>query len=127
MPPVRRQISPHASRLRQTMTDVEQALWIALRNRQLGGFKFRRQATIGAYVVDFLCIECNLIVELDGGQHSPEADQLRTDALENNGYRIARFWNHEIIENLEGVLTTILSMLEAVRPSPNPLPLAGEG
>jgi very-short-patch-repair endonuclease len=104
------------------MTDVEQTLWASLRNRQLSGFKFRRQATIDTYVVDFLCVERGLIAELDGGQHSPETDQHRTDALQAKGYRIIRFWNHEIIENLEGVLATILSTLEEVRPSPNSLP-----
>jgi adenine-specific DNA-methyltransferase len=104
------------------MTDVERVLWAALRNRQLGGFKFRRQATIDIYVVDFLCVECDLIVELDGGQHSIETDQRRTFALEAKGYRIVRFWNHEVIESPEAILTTILAFLEEKRPSPNPLP-----
>jgi very-short-patch-repair endonuclease len=86
MSPVRRQISPHAGRLRRNMTDVEQAMWQALRNRQLGGFKFRRQATVGRYVVDFLCAERKLIVEFDGGQHDELVDASRTQFLEASGY-----------------------------------------
>ncbi len=93
------------------MTDVEHVLWNALRGRQLGGFKFRRQATIGRYVIDFLCIERMLVVELDGGQHSDTADAPRTAFLEADGYRVIRFWNHEVVENLDGVLASILASL----------------
>jgi very-short-patch-repair endonuclease len=124
---VRRQISPHASALRRNMTDVEQTLWAALRNRQLGGFKFRRQATIGRYIVDFLCAERRLIIELDGGQHSPDADAPRTAALEEAGYRVIRFWNSDVNQSFDGVIDTILGALQEERPSPNPLPQAGEG
>jgi len=113
MPLVRRQISPHASRLRRDQTDVERMLWEALRNRQLGGFKFRRQATIGAYVVDFLCLEHKLVVELDGGQHGPTADAQRTAFLQASGHRVIRFWNHDVIESREAVLVSILASLEA--------------
>jgi very-short-patch-repair endonuclease len=108
MTPVRRQIGPHAARLRRDMTDVEQTLWRALRNRQIANLKFRRQASIGRYVVDFLCIEARLIVELDGGQHSVDGDATRTAVLEAAGYRVLRFWNNEVIESLEGVLETIV-------------------
>ncbi|MFX8211183.1 endonuclease domain-containing protein, partial [Acinetobacter baumannii] len=86
---------------------VEQRFWLAVRDRRLGGFKFRRQATIGPYVVDFLCVEVKLIVELDGGQHGGADDQRRTDCLERRGDRIIRFWNNEVIENFEGVLETV--------------------
>jgi adenine-specific DNA-methyltransferase len=115
------------------MTDVERTLWFAVRDRRLGGFKFRRQATIGTYVVDFLCVEAWLVVELDGGQHNQERDARRTRFIEERGYRVIRFWNNEVIETLEGVLETIHgALVEAVpeerrRPSPNPLPQAGEG
>ena len=78
MYPVRRQISPHAARLRCERTDVENSVWQALRNRQCAGFKFRFQATIGRFVVDFCCVEARLIVELDGGQHSAATDAVRT-------------------------------------------------
>ena len=110
---VHRQISPHATRLRRDMTDVERKLWSAVRDRRLGGFKFRRQATIGPFIVDFLCVEALLIVELDGGQHNEQADAARTTFLEARGYRVVRFWNSDVIENFNGVLETILSALVA--------------
>jgi very-short-patch-repair endonuclease len=81
MYPVRRQISPHAARLRREMTDVERKLWASLRNRQLSGFKFRRQATVGPFIVDFLCVEAVLVIELDGGQHDEEREAARTAFL----------------------------------------------
>jgi len=111
MPPVRRQISPHAARLRREQTDVEQRFWLAVRNRRLAGAKFRRQATIGSYVVDFLCVEAMLIVELDGGQHDEAVDAARTRFLESRGYRVLRFWNNQVVENFEGVLETVAEAL----------------
>ena len=118
-------ISPHAARLRRDMTDAERILWLQLRGRRLGGFKFKRQWTIGPYVVDFCCWEARLIVEVDGGQHSPGRDAARTQWLEAQGYRVRRFWNNEVVENVEGVLETIARELN--HPHPNPLPQAGEG
>ena len=94
------------------MTDVETVIWNALRNRQLSGHKFRRQASIGPYIVDFLCIEQKLVVELDGGQHEEIKDADRTAFLEAERYWVIRFWNHEVQENCEGVFTTILNALE---------------
>ena len=102
-------------------------LWQRLRNRQLGGHKFRRQVTIGPFIVDFACIDARLIVEIDGGQHSEAGDAPRTAFLRSKGYRIIRFWNNEVLENADGVLQSILMELEGQAPSPNPLPLAGEG
>ena len=107
MYPVRRQISPHAARLRRNMTDVERLVWAIVRNRQIENFKFRRQATVGAFVVDFLCVEAALVIELDGGQHNDLRDQDRTAFLEAQGLRVVRFWNHEVIDNLEGVIEAI--------------------
>ncbi|WP_328278304.1 endonuclease domain-containing protein [Sphingobium sp.] len=128
MYPVRRQISPHAAGLRRDMTDAERALWAVLRNRQLENAKFRRQATIGPFIVDFLCVEAALAVELDGGQHSEERDHSRTDFLEARGLSVIRFWNHEVLENLDGVIEAIRSMLLKRRPSPKPSPVkTGEG
>ena len=128
MYPVRRQISPHAARLRRDQTDVEQRFWLAVRNRRLDGFKFRRQATIGRYIVDFLCVEAMLIVELDGGQHSEEADAARTRFLEDIGYRVIRFWNNDVIENFEGVLETVVMALQQKKALTQPSPAkAGEG
>jgi very-short-patch-repair endonuclease len=107
MPPVIRQNSPYAARLRREMTDAERIVWEHLRNRQLEGFKFRRQASIGFYVVDFLCAERRLIVEIDGGQHSAERDRARSQYLE------VRFWNHEVCHTLDGVLQTIVGALKS--------------
>lgn len=100
-----------ARRLRRGQTDVERKLWYALRNRQIGALKFCRQQPIGAYIVDFVCFERSLVVELDGSQHgSPEnlaRDACRTDFLESQGFRVLRFWNHDLNECLEGVVDTI--------------------
>ncbi|UZK68714.1 DUF559 domain-containing protein [Sphingomonas sp. S1-29] len=129
--PAIRPTNPHARTLRLNATDAEKRFWNAVRNRQLGGFKFRRQVTIGPYIADFVCAERHLIVELDGGQHGDAADATRTAYLRGCGYEIIRFWNNDVIGNIEGVLVTLLSHLEADvpvdGPSPNPLPQAGEG
>ena len=112
MPPVRRQISRHAAPLRRTMSDAERALWFALRNRRLAGHKFRRQTTIGPYIADFACLERRLVVEADGGQHDEDADAARTRYLKAQGFRIIRFWNNDILQNLDGVLEVLLTALE---------------
>jgi len=113
------------------MTDAERLVWQHVRNRRLNGHKFRSQWTLGPYVVDFFCWEANLIIELDGGQHTPEVDAARTNWLEAQGYVIRRFWNHDVMENLDGVLQVIASELAALSPRegphPSPLPRAGEG
>jgi very-short-patch-repair endonuclease len=109
--PVRRQISRHAGPLRRDATNAEKMIWHILRNRQWAGAKFRRQATLGRYVVDFLCVEAKLVVELDGGQHDAETDAARTRWPEAQGYRVMRFWNNDVIENLEGVADTIRASL----------------
>ena len=121
-----RSISPHARPLRQRMTDAERTMWFALRDRRLGGFKFKRQWTIGEHIADFCCIERRLIVEIDGGQHCAESDAARTLVLNRAGYRVVRFWNNEVLGNLDGVLTSLIAELEQA-PHPNPLPQAGEG
>ena len=123
-------INPHARRLRQESTDAEQRLWYHLRNRRLGGFKFKRQETIGSSVADFACPECRLIIEADGGQHGSAKDERRTAYLEALGWSVLRFWNSDILQNTDGVLGSILSACEERckgKPSPCPLPLAGEG
>jgi very-short-patch-repair endonuclease len=107
MRPVRRKISPHAAKLRRDRTDAEDHFWQAVRNRQLDGFKFRFQHSLWPYVADFACLEAMLIVELDGGQHSEAKDARRTAFLEAKGFRILRFWNHDVLENLEGVLKVV--------------------
>jgi very-short-patch-repair endonuclease len=103
-----------ARTLRRNATDAEGKLWQCLRNRQLGGLKFRRQATIGHRVVDFLCAEKRLVVELDGGQHTPERDAARTAELSALGYRVIRFWNNHALGNTDAVLEAILKEAKAL-------------
>jgi len=116
-----------ARKLRENQTDVESKLWSRLRDRQFNGVKFRRQHPIGAFVVDFCCVERGLVVELDGGQHAErsDVDERRTRVLERFGYRVLRFWDNEVISNLDGMLETISEALEG--PHPDPLPLRGRG
>ena len=101
--------------LRRKSTDAEQLLWNRLRDRQLQGEKFRRQVSLGSYVVDFVCFEKKLIVELDGGQHAHavnmERDEVRSTALRAHGFQVLRFWNNDVMGNIEGVLESILSSL----------------
>jgi very-short-patch-repair endonuclease len=104
--------------LRVDMTNAERKLWSALRDRRLAGFKFRRQHRLGPFVVDFICIEHRLIVEVDGGQHADNAyDERRTAWLERRGWRVIRFWNNEILENIDGVQTAILQSVREPSPS----------
>ena len=113
----------HARALRKRSTDTERKLWHYLRDRQIEGCKFRRQHPIAPYIVDFICIEKRLIVEADGSQHAEQAtyDERRTAFLESQGLRVLRFWDNEILNNMNGVLETIrLSLLETPSPVPNP-------
>lgn len=114
--------SERAKRLRRDQTHAERKLWSRLRSRQLNGAKFRRQHPIGPYIVDFCCLEKKLAVELDGGHHTERMleDRLRSDYLMQHGYRVLRFWNHEILGNIESVLICITNILEDPRPSPLP-------
>ena len=102
-----------ARQLRTQQTDSERKLWFLLRDRRLNGAKFRRQVPIGNYIVDFVCQEAKLIVELDGGQHADQAayDAMRTNWLAEVGYRVLRVWNNDLTENEDGVLTAILNEL----------------
>src|SRR3989442_1833042 len=121
-----RMLSPHAKRLRRDETDAERKLWMRLRDRQLNGLKFRRQQPIGRYVVDFFCPERRLVIELDGGHHADQvqADQRRTEFLNTAGYRVLRFWDHEVLANTDAVLQQIAA---AVNPPHPPLSLQGRG
>jgi very-short-patch-repair endonuclease len=89
-----------ARRLRRTPTDAEMRLWWHLRQKNLAGFRFRRQHPFGPYVVDFFCAEAKLIVEVDGGQHAEESDTRRR-WIEAQGYRLIRFWNNDVLGNTE--------------------------
>jgi|SRR5947208_520326 len=100
-------------RLRGNQTDAERKLWFSLRDRRLSGFKFVRQEAIGPFIVDFICREKNLVVEVDGGQHSENPEDNRRDGyLNRQGYRVLRFWNNDVLANREGVLLTILDALQ---------------
>jgi very-short-patch-repair endonuclease len=100
-------VSPHTRYLRANMTEAECELWHQVRDRRLSNAKFRKQVTIHPFVVDFLCIERRLVVEVDGCQHTPEADASRTAFLQSRGYRVIRFWNNEVLNNLPAVLEAI--------------------
>src|SRR6266478_4936012 len=115
-----------ARRLRANQTEVEKRLWSRLRDRGLFGLKFRRQVPLGSFVADFVCAEHALIVELDGGQHSAfeEADRRRTVWFESGGWRVIRFWNNEVNNNIDGVLHAIAGAcgIDVDNPHPDPLP-----
>ncbi len=99
-------------RLRTNQTDAETVLWNRIRNRQIDGHKFVRQQPIGGYICDFVCRDKLLIIEVDGGQHSESAaDGIRDGRLNEEGYRVLRFWNNDVLGNLEGVLITIQTEL----------------
>ena len=110
-----KRLTPVARTLRVNGTEAEQRLWYHLRNRQLEGAKFRRQRPIGSSVTDFVCEQARLVVELDGGQHTPEKDAPRTRSIEANGYTIIRFWNNDVLANTEGVIEDIRAMLKIAR------------
>lgn len=105
-----------ARNLRKNRTKEEAILWKLLRNRQFMGLKFKRQFPIGNYVVDFVCEEKKLVLEIDGGQHNePEnikEDKLRTDFIESKGYKVLRFWNNDINLNIQGVYETLLNAVK---------------
>ncbi|AEG00128.1 endonuclease domain-containing protein [Methylomonas methanica] len=102
-------LTTNARDLRKNQTDAERLLWQHLRNRQLCGQKFRRQFPIDSFIVDFVCLEVKLIVELDGGQHAKqiEYDEKRTEQLQKRGFKVIRFWNNDVLQNNAGVLESI--------------------
>jgi very-short-patch-repair endonuclease len=106
-----------ARELRKEQTDAENLLWHLLRGRRFCGFKFRRQYPIGGYILDFYCHPAKLVIELDGGGHNADEQRLydaeRTKVLEGAGLRVLRFWNNEVLNSLEGVLTEIHERLKA--------------
>ena len=115
------------------MTEAERRLWYFLRAHRFAGMKFKRQALIGRYIVDFVSFQRRLVIEVDGGQHAENEDDLRrTRWLEDQGFRIMRFWNNEVLSNTGGVLDAV--MVAAANPSPGtplrgapPSPTRGEG
>jgi very-short-patch-repair endonuclease len=117
-----------AKSLRQNMTDAETLLWRHLRAHRLNGQKFKRQQPIGPYVVDFVHFAARIIVEADGGQHNACArDALRDDWLVSQGFKTMRFWNNDILQNLEAVLATIMDAITVAPSPPPPLPRGERG
>jgi very-short-patch-repair endonuclease len=119
-----------AMALRQRMTDDERLLWRHLRNRGLGGWKFRRQYPVGPFIVDFICVEKDVVIEVDGGQHADNEviDIKRSAYLNKMGYRVVRFWNNEVLQETEAVVTAIFAILANDKQnSPSPQPHWGRG
>ena len=114
-----------AGGMRSAPTDAEAVLWRQLRAHRFAGHKFKRQQPIGNYILDFVCFEARLVIEVDGGQHLESAsDKRRDEWVKSQGFLVLRFWNNEVFQNLEGVLMRIL---EALPPSPQPLSRRGRG
>ena len=115
------QLLKNAKSLRSSQTDAEIKLWYYLRAHRFMSLKFKRQKPIGQYIVDFVCIEQKLIIELDGGQHVAQIDydENRTRFLDSEGYRVLRFWNNQVLQEMEGVLEAIRTEIAL---SPTPLP-----
>ncbi|MHA7872631.1 MAG: endonuclease domain-containing protein [Hyphococcus sp.] len=109
---------PNAKSLRKDMPSAERKLWARIRNKQLGGFRFRRQHTVGPYIADFACVETRIIIELDGDQHGADdgaRDAKRDAFIESKGWQVLRFWNNDVYGNIDGVLDVILDACENAR------------
>ncbi len=121
------QLITNARQLRSNTTDAERKLWYLLRANRLEGYKFRRQFPMDTYIADFVCLEQRLVIELDGGQHAlaQTYDAKRTAYLESQGFQVLRFWNNDVLGNIEGVLEVILSALRS--PLSPALPRKGGG
>ncbi len=115
----KRSISSNAKELRKTMTDAERLLWKYLRSKQLSGIKFRRQEPIGNYIADFVSFERRMVIEVDGGYHSDQKvkDQERDAWFTGQGFLVLRFWNHEVLQNIEAVVVKIADTAATL---PNP-------
>lgn len=104
-------ITKRARDLRNSPTDAEKLLWRALKESNFN-IKFRRQYPIGPYFADIVCKDINLVIEIDGGQHDELLDKKRTDYLQKQGYRVTRFWNNEVLGNIEGVMAEIVNIMD---------------
>ena len=120
------EVRVRARKLRQNPTDAERILWQKLRLRQLDRYKFRRQQPLGKYIVDFVCLRNRLIVEVDGGQHAAQAerDNERDAWLRAQGFAVLRFWNNDVLDNIDGVMETIAKSLKHT-PFLSPSPRGG--
>ena len=121
-------LTERARELRSNMTNAERHLWKHLRQRQIAGYRFRRQMPMGSYIVDFICLERRLIIEIDGSQHQEQQvyDARRDQWLAEQEFQVLRFWNNEVLNQTEGVLMRILEVLERTPPTPT-LPRKGGG
>jgi 5-methyltetrahydrofolate--homocysteine methyltransferase len=122
----------HARALRSNMTHAEQILWSRLRAHRMDGHKFRRQHALGSYIADFVCLKARLVIEVDGETHDAASrqtlDTKRTGYLEKLGFRVLRFENYQIVEELDAVIEAIsAALVPANAPLPYPLPPGGEG
>ena len=113
-----------AKSMRRQPTDAEAAMWKMLRGGRILGHKFKRQQPIGDYIVDFVCFERRLVIEIDGGQHSESADRERSRWLRAKGFAILRFWNNDVLSQPEGIFDSIS---RALRDNPSPQPLSRKG
>ena len=122
---MRKELTGIARGLRRRQTDAERKLWSHIRDRQIDGWTFKRQVAHGRYVLDFFCFETSLVIEVDGAQHADERaeyDRMRTAYLEREGLRVLRFWNSDVLDNIDGVLATIyLALGQQQAPSPGAL------
>ena len=117
-----------ARELRRRQTDAERHLWHHLRNRALMGCKFRRQHPVGPYIVDFICLDAALVIELDGSQHQEASEVARTSFLQREGYQVLRFWNNDALMQTDSILALVHeALIAAGRPHPNSFPAGGRG
>jgi very-short-patch-repair endonuclease len=121
--------------LRSRMTDAEAKLWFALRDRRFANYKFRRQVPVGPFYADFVCFDVRVVIEVDGGQHAESSrDQRRDQWFAANDFLVLRYWNNDVLRNMEGVLSSLLETLHNRTPHPAPRsrsaprsPARGEG
>ena len=121
-PPMATRSLERARELRSGSTDAERKLWSVLRGGNIDGLKFRRQHSIPPYTVDFCCLSADLVVEVDGSQHSEESDCARTRFLESKGFTVLRFWDNDVLLKTDSVLEAIWNATHAPDPHPNPSP-----
>jgi len=116
------QLLNNAKSLRSNQTEAEQRLWYHLRANRFMGLKFKRQKPIGNYIVDFVCLEQKLVIEVDGGQHAEQVayDRQRDEWLRSQGFTVLRFWNNEVTQQLEGVLAQMRDTIITLSPAPLP-------
>ena len=121
-------LQSRARRLRKQATDAERYLWRHLRDRQIAGYRFRRQVPVAGFIADFACLEAKVIVELDGGQHAQHVgyDEQRDRLIEAQGFRILRFWDNQVFLETQAVLEQIMRALESPAPHPDLSPQAGD-